>query len=233
MASQPRVAEAAIEAILPSGDDRQAIAETRVPPWRWICSLIITAPDGTQWLGTGWLASPRLVITAGHCVFIHGRGGWADQVDVYPARNGPLAPYHFSSTDLRSVKGWVYRQSPESDYGAIILPEPTAGLGYFGYGVLDDDDLSELLVNVYGYPTDKAPGTLWGHDRILEQVLPRTIIYDISTFGGQSGCPIFYRQAGRRYAVGIHNYGDITGNTATRITAEVFDNIEAWRDESR
>jgi glutamyl endopeptidase len=223
-----KVSESILETILPSGDDRIQIENTQSNPWRWICSLIITAADGSQWVGSGWLASPRTVITAGHCVFIHGHGGWAQRIDVFPARNADWAPYKLSSIDLHSVEGWTIKRNSENDYGAILLPESVEDLGFFGYQSMEEGDLSGLTVNVYGYPADKQPGTLWGHGRTLERVMPRTIIYDISTFGGQSGCPVFFKDQQRRYVVGIHNYGDFSGNSATRITDEVFDNIKYW-----
>jgi glutamyl endopeptidase len=94
-----------------------------------------------------------------------------------------------------------------------------------------DDDLDGLTVNVYGYPADKDPGTLWGHSRVLDRIMPRSLVYDISTFGGESGCPVFYKEEWRRYVVAVHNYGDVVGNSGTRITPEVFDNIQAWKAE--
>ena len=36
----------------------------------------------------------------------------------------------------------------------------------------------------------------------------------------------------QRIVVGIHNYGDVSGNSATRITDGVFDDIEAWKAEA-
>jgi glutamyl endopeptidase len=227
---QPRSRESSLETII-AGDDRIQIENTYTTPWRWICSLMITSADGSNWVGTGWFAGPRTIITAGHCVFLHKHGGWAAQVEVLPSRNGESIPYRFTSTDLRSVEGWILHQNPECDYGAIILPESVEALGCFGYQDMTDEDLAGLTVNVYGYPADKEPGTLWGHARVLEQSSPRTLVYDIDTFGGQSGCPVYYKKGSRRYVVGIHNYGDVSGNSATRITASVFDNIQMWKEE--
>ena len=55
----------------------------------------------------------------------------------------------------------------------------------------------------------------------------------IDTFGGQSGAPVFRLIAGNpiREVVGIHTNGSLRGNSATRITGEVFDNLKAWKDE--
>src|SRR5262249_45821675 len=68
-------------------DDRKQVPPPPDFPWRCICALVITAADGPRWVGSGWLAGPRAVVTAGHCVYLHGHGGWARQVEVYPGRN--------------------------------------------------------------------------------------------------------------------------------------------------
>ena len=66
-----------IQEIVLGSDDRQMIADTSASPFAWICGLSMTDSTGTQWLGTGWLAAPGLVITAGHCVYLTNQGGWA------------------------------------------------------------------------------------------------------------------------------------------------------------
>ncbi|MBX9623234.1 MAG: trypsin-like serine protease [Gemmataceae bacterium] len=211
-------------------DDRRRVTNTRDFPWRCICSLEITAANGTRWVGTGWLAGPRTVITAGHCVYLHRHGGWARQVVVYPGRNGADTSLgRYVSDDLRSVTGWTDGKNPAYDYGAILLPEPL-DLGWLAYAVYPDADLRGLVVNVFGYPADKPAGELWGAARVLQQVLPQKLVYNLSTFGGQSGAPVFEKAGAERVAVGIHNYGDVSGNSATRITDGVYDDITAWKE---
>ncbi len=213
-------------------DDRKQVMLTTTFPWRCICALMITASDGSRWVGSGWLAGPRLVVTAGHCVYLQGHGGWARQVEVYPGRNGADTSLGaFTSTELRSVTGWTDQKSALFDYGAIILPK-LPGLGWFAYGVYDTADLNNLIVNVFGYPADKPLGTLWGTSRRLQQVIPQKLVYNLSTYGGQSGCPVFDKNGEQRTVLGIHNYGDFSGNSATRITDAVFDDIEAWKAEA-
>jgi V8-like Glu-specific endopeptidase len=217
-------------------DDRTRVTRTRDFPYRCICSLVITAGDGTPWVGTGWLAGPRTVVTAGHCVYMRTQGGWARQIAVFPARNGQQIWYQVASRRFRSVEGWTVRARPEADYGAILLPETPAigALGFFGYSVLANSELSGLAVTLAGYPADKTgqlAGTLWEHARRLTSLASATLTYDIDTYGGQSGAPVFFQDNGAPYAVGIHNYGDLTGNSATRITDRVFENIERWKGE--
>jgi V8-like Glu-specific endopeptidase len=230
------VAEAAF-----ADDDRRRETRTWEYPWRCVCSLLVTPADGPRMVGTGWLAGPRTVITAGHNVFLRKMGGWARRVEVFPGRDTDATPWSrfadptpwaYASTDLHSVAAWTGPGLEELDYGAVLLPRPVP-LGYFGYAAWADGELLPKEVHVYGYPADKGPPkhprfALWGSARTLQHALPSTLVYDISTFGGQSGCPVFVREGEECYVVGIHNYGDVAVNRATRVTAEVYDNIRAW-----
>merc|ERR1719410_1641096 len=86
---------------------------------------------------TGFLISKRIVITAGHCIYDHDRGGWARSVKVCPGRNGAHNPYGCQYvTNLWSVSGWTDSGKPKYDRGAMLLPDTTfwnKGIGYFGY----------------------------------------------------------------------------------------------------
>jgi V8-like Glu-specific endopeptidase len=220
-----------VQELVVGQDDRVRVQNTNQTPYQWVCSLIITAGNGSVWAGTGWLASPRVVITAGHCVYLHNQGGWARRVAICPARDGANRPHTFTSTQPRSVAGWVVNRAPEHDYGAWLLEPNDAGhgLGYLGFGALEDANLLGLLANLVGYPSDKEPGTLWGHTRTLGSIRPSTLHYDIDTYGGMSGSPLIQWDGADYVAVGIHNYGDLAGNQATRITGDVFQNIQFWK----
>jgi V8-like Glu-specific endopeptidase len=209
-------------------DDRVLVTTTDRNPFRWLCRLVILAPNGTRWSGTGWLAGPRLVLTAGHCVYMQNQGGWAQriQVFVYDA-NGDLGP-PIEAEDAASVAGWVTDADPEQDYGAIALPAGVHTPGWFGFGSFSDQVLAASVGNIAGFPVDKPAGTLWGHARRLSQVRPNIIFYEIDTYGGMSGAPVIAWGGQDYVVVGIHNYGDIAGNRATRINPTVYQNIEAW-----
>jgi glutamyl endopeptidase len=231
---RPEIAATVADLTL-DADDRTQISTTEAYPWRCICMLNITAADGSRWLGTGWLAGPRTVITAAHCVYLHRHGGWIRQVEVAPGQNGDLLPYGATiATSFRSVKGWARNQRRGYDYGAIILPADRAFgnlLGYFGYMNPGDLDLQGARVNLAGYPCDRPRATQWRHARRLDYLTPRTLEYAVDTIGGQSGAPIWRLRNGAPYVVGIHANGDLFGNAATRINAPVFDNISTWKRE--
>jgi V8-like Glu-specific endopeptidase len=224
-----------IQEVIIGVDNRVRISPTTTYPWRAVCALKITAQNGSKWIGTGWLISPRTVITAGHCVYMHDEGGWAKSIEVIPGLNDASRPYSAgSSSYLKSVTGWTQSKNRENDYGAIILPNsfrPGDVTGYFGYSVKDDSYLLSSVLNLSGYPGDKANGNQqWFMALKPKSVSARVITYDIDTMGGQSGAPVWIKVGDARYCVGIHTNGQDAGNSATRIVTAVFNNLKAWKD---
>ncbi len=217
-------------------DDRRHITAMGKVPWRMICQLIITYPDGRKARGTGWFISSGTVMTAGHCVYSASAGGWATEIEVIPGMNGRLRPFgSTSSMSFRSVNGWIKKRKPTHDYGAIILPESQRlgeKTGWFGYARLSDSALRNLLANNSGYPGDKAFGTQWFNSGRITQVDRRQLHYMLDTAGGQSGSPTwrYSSRMGKRLAIGIHAYGG-RSNKSTRITRAVYRNMTTWKSE--
>jgi len=230
-------------------DDRTRRTDTDQYPWRCVCSLLMTdGRTGKRYVGTGWLVSPRVVLTAGHCVYLYDNdsfpndtGAWATSIEVTPGRNGNERPFgSVESNVLRSSQGWVHDRDTRVDFGAIILPETHRfgdQLGWFGYAAWDDEVLSSNVLNLSGYPADKDAGTQWFHKQTASAVEEYELLYGIDTFGGQSGSPVWIKTAeGLRYGVGIHKTGPrVAGsgrNTAKRITQASYDVITGWVAEA-
>ncbi|SEL64688.1 V8-like Glu-specific endopeptidase [Chitinophaga rupis] len=228
--------ESPIREVVIGADERVQITDTRKYPWRATASLLITAADNTQWIGTGWFISPRTLITAGHCVYIKNSGmpardGWVKKIQVMPGRNGTELPFGGkTATEFWTVQGWGEKGLEHYDYGAIILPAPfEEELGYMGFGVYDDNLLLASIANIEGYPGDKPPGTLWYDNRQIGSVNTDKVFYAADTAGGQSGAGVYIIKGGQRKAVAIHTYGGNTANSGTRISSQVFSNLESWK----
>lgn len=164
-------------------------------------------------------------------MYLHDQGGWARSIEVSPGADGTTRPLgSVNATTLRSVAGWVTQRRPESDYGCIVLPQGAlkGNPGSFGFAVLNPGELTASAAVLAGYPGDKPYAELWGTARPIETVTPKTLISKGDTLGGQSGMPWFIRRNDQRIVVGIHNYGALSGNSATRITESVYSRLAAW-----
>jgi len=220
--------------VVHGADDRVRVWGTTAYPWRTICHLYIVAQNGRVFGGTGAFIGPRVVLTAGHCVYLHGDGGWARSITVTPGRNASSQPYgSVVATQYRSVQGWTNGPNSNYDYGVIILPgNQSLGntVGWMGLANLSFWSLLGLNVNTSGYPGDKPYGTQWWNSNNILAVTDRRLYYRIDTYGGQSGSPVWRYSNGQRHIVGIHTTGASLWNGATRICSPVFNNLVAWKN---
>jgi V8-like Glu-specific endopeptidase len=226
-----------LEAVI-GNDDRVKVenARMRSNPWRQICALRIKAQNGAAYVGTGWFIGPQVLATAGHCVFMQNAGGWARSIDVIPGLFGGTEPFgRATSTRFGSVEGWVGNPAGRDfDYGVIFLDDPALGtrVGNFSVEAEPDDELQGATARISGYPADKDQAEFqYFHERPLQSLTPTRLLYDIDTFGGQSGSPVWRQVVGEpAVAIGIHTTGSVSGNSATRISDPVIDNLIKWSE---
>ena len=208
-------------------------------PWRCVCSLLITAATGATRIGSGWLAGPRLVMTAGHCLFMADEGGWAAQVEVIPGRNGAERPFGSAiapAANLRCPARWIDDEDPDFDYGGIVLPSDTSfgeRLGWFGYTPRPDEEIRQAPLHVAGYPGDGGTthqeGTQWYGKGAALDIEPRQMTYAIAAMPGHGGSPVWITTAQNdRYCVAIHSSGGAVAHAGTRVVPDVFDDIARW-----
>jgi len=223
-----------LEVVL-GNDDRVKVSagDMTKNPYRQIAALRIEAQTGALFVGTGWFIGPRALATAGHCVYLHDEGGWPKSIDVIPAKSGPTEPYgHLKATRFRATDGWTEGLKQDFDYGVVLLDGDEAGkrAGWFEVDVVD---AIEGDANISGYPADRDNANFqYFHARPLKRTTDTRLVYDIDTFGGQSGSPIWIdTKEDGVIAVGVHTTGGATGNSGTRINSDVIENFVAWRDE--
>ena len=102
---------------------------------------------------------------------------------------------------------------------------------------LTDSELHQAIVSLTGYPADKPPDTMWTMSGSLQRITPLRLFYNMDTYAGQSGSPVYnatFTRACYYCVVAIHGYGtggDPQGrnNSGVRITQAVLDNYLSWR----
>lgn len=226
-----------LEAVI-GDDDRKRVTAGFMArnPWRQICALRIVSQSNRNYVGTGWFIAANVIATAGHCVFLQDDGGWAKSIGVIPAKDGPVEPLGSQvAKRFASVDGWVERRSRDMDYGVIFLDDrgPGTELGNFAVQALDIATLKRTDAQISGYPADLDRAEFqYFHLRPMIDVTDSQLVYDIDTFGGQSGSPIWQQTAELGLiAVGIHTTGGVSSNSGTRINNDVLDNLVKWAAE--
>jgi glutamyl endopeptidase len=128
---------------------------------------------------------------------------------------------------------WQNDADASFDYAFLRLADDSLGrrTGYFGFADAPDAFLQGVLVNIAGYPYDKAYGTLWYSGGRLYRLAPTRVAYHIDTEGGQSGAPLIYKQGNRRIVLAMHTQGDNTRdrnryNTGLRVTGTFYDELK-------
>jgi len=214
-------------------DDRKVITDTRPIPWRMVCHLVVENDQGAFFTGTGWLGGPSTVYTASHVLLNGPRSHRARRVWVIPGRIGNFGGT-IEAVGFATHPQWEGSQPAGADIAAIWLPTPIGRqLGTFGFRALADASLDQLPVESAGYPDERKQGYPIGtpmccNDRI-RAVLPQLLATQLDTEVGQSGSPVFFRDAqGLPIVLGIHAYGSRKVNHAVRLTKSVVDQFIVW-----
>jgi len=211
------------------GKPRKRVTSTTNMPWRWMAHLEIQNANGGWNMCSAFFISKRVLITAGHCVYMHDDGGWVRRVKVCPGRHSKHSmPYGCQwVSEIHSVRGWTKDRTRMYDRAAIILPDTSMynkGIGYFGF----TSSLQGIWnVNFAGYPGDRAMGELWrNYDSYWTH--GGRLYYWADEGAGMSGGPVWSKKGNERRIVGIHVHGGCP-NGAVQVTNSVFD----WMNDFR
>ena len=208
-------------------DDRQLVPDTSMSPWRTICALRITAANGAEVFGTGFLVSPHAVVTAAHNIFDHCRGGQCIGIVVIPALDGATEQFgHQEMADSHLPSMWKGSPTPGTDYAVLTL-DAAVQAGALPCVQLTDQVAPKTPLTIAGYPFDLDGATRQYFHQRIGKTSGDTLKYDIDTNRGQSGSPII-AAIPVPMAIGVHVEGTDAMNFGVRFTSPAITNIKAW-----
>ncbi len=231
----PMKEEILLMRVMPGRDGRVKIDETRTWPYRTHGQLSIFF--GREYGGSGVLVGPHHLLTAGHNVYNHTQGRWADRISLYLGLNERAAPFGESKVvRAYTFSQWINDSNRSYDMALLLLDDSVGyRIGWNGLSCLDNVGLSTARVTITGYPGDKNFNKMMTMSHGVKAVTPEELYYDIDTFGGQSGSGIWIDRGGDPCVVGVHAYGEgerPIGNSGVRLSEYKFRKVVSWIEES-
>lgn len=199
-------------------DDRLQPPSLARSPFQSIALLHVYRSGHSQpaRMGTGWLATPRHIVTAAHVLSSGARVRcWVG----YDGDNDTWGAY-IEARHLRLHPRYVNDLNPDYDIAVIELPNPLA------VPILNIGDPTAQSSDQYycaGFPEDKGGLTMYeARGRKKHQVGNRSF-HDIDTDDGQSGSPIWSGMGHKVVAVHTGHGGDPHPdlNRAVSMNAEI------------
>ncbi len=201
-------------------------------PWRVNVKLFIEAANGTHFVCSGTLIDAYHVITAGHCVYLHDEGGWANSITVIPGYQDGISPYgQATSNSFTSFTGWINNAEWENDMAIIKLDRPVGSIvGWFGYGYNTDNNFFFTpTFHTAGYPGASPYNGAYLYYRYgdFDSATPYILYSNNVSYGGQSGSGTYWKDTntGSRYVYAVLSHGNNVTTGQTRVTANKFNVI--------
>lgn len=212
-------------------DEREPLDFPDSLPLSAIGKIYITGANGKHYVGTGFLVSDDLVLTAGHCLKNSEMGGNATGFE-FKSGLYPNGAYRGSANAYRSYipSQWENGYNSDWDWGLLRLDSPLgSSIGYLNCTTGPSTPTGRQC-EIMGYPEDWVTGQYQGTTQVVGfgTIMASSqykIFYDADTTGGMSGAPIFISNTPNMSVSGIHTNG--TGltqpfNSGVRITSAIL-----------
>ena len=206
------------------------------------CVGVIYAWEGGKLiLGTGFLLASNLVVTVAHNLYSRESKGYLKNLVFYPGVSGEHNQKNgLKIIDWRLPQEYISAEGLDPikyDYALLKLKEPIEIKDSLYPVLVPDFTELEMVVTVCGYKeVTKEEYFQIMHSNALKYS-QHGGRYDIDTYSGQSGGPVFFMEKlnGKEVAcvVGVHKgYDKIANlNLCALITGEVVGNLEKWMAE--
>ncbi len=229
------------QALVRGSDDRVTRSQSS-NPYKMITQYWIPISSTEALTCTATLVGTKWASTAGHCVYDRGDNAW-----IYGVSSASTLASHGLSTDrgyvcINGTCSWVTARfksaewasttfmEAEHDYALLELQDNLGSTqGYMQLSsITDEDTLQDLTHYNAGYPGEVDNNDVTGQWGMQCDVLSSTgdgrLTYNCDTSDGNSGGPVYYRNAnGLYYETAIHSGSNATHNTGARVGGVVRD----------
>lgn len=213
-------------------DDRIRVLNTTVHPYSAVAYLELHFENGI-YACTGTFIDSNSVVTAAHCIsddHFKTKGDLV-AVAVAPGLNEDVLPYGIAyARDLYGPYEWFIEKNyiPAYDFAVINLDRSLSS-STMRVTYLDDGILSNTLLTINGYAGDKPFGTQWYHSGLPFYQDSQVLIYQIDTYHGQSGAPVYFHNNLGYHITGIHSGAMAEPfNIGNRINSTTANIIKNW-----
>jgi V8-like Glu-specific endopeptidase len=230
------------------------VPDTGAFPWSAVVRIESHFPGeaaGSFTEATGALIDPYHVLTAGHVVYSHADGGFADSVRVFPGQQGQnVTPFgEAAATFERTYAAFVNSDNAGTynetgDLALITLDRPVGdATGWFGLGYVSDlTSYDGMPLNTAGYAAEQGYSGYNQYHQFGDIVGATSdgalLSWDyssITAIAGQSGSPlwVYDPNTGKRTIYGVLVSGNDPAHTgfAERITSNLLADLHTWEGQ--
>jgi V8-like Glu-specific endopeptidase len=183
------------------------ITNTTQFPYSSVVHLYMKFGGGYAGCSGAFIKNTSTVFTAGHCVYSHEKGGYAEEIIVIPAQDADDTPFGQAyAYNFASNTGWVNNEDYTKDYAVIQIepfsPSTSYMASYYSY---DASWYYEQEFQTAGYPGAEGytgDQMWWGEDSVDEVYAGMMRVdfhfsdYPYFCIPGQSGSPMYFNDGG-------------------------------------